>query len=95
MFTEFPIDFSALDFSQCTRLLSQTQILENAMENAISFKLNAGKNVGNYNLAKCRDVTDHTDKVFTEALQISDLWGEIELMYTQIVRTSFEDETDN
>ncbi|MCB8919573.1 MAG: Eco57I restriction-modification methylase domain-containing protein [Ardenticatenaceae bacterium] len=94
MFTEFPIDFSNLDALQSTALSKQAKILTSAMQNAVSFKLNAGKNVGNYNLAKCRYATDSSDAVFLELLRIPELWDEIELMYGQIVRTNFDDEVE-
>ena len=32
------------------------------MNKNLVFKLNAGKNIGNYNLARCRHVTDKSDK---------------------------------
>ena len=66
--------------------------LANAMDANLVFKLNAGKNIGNYNLAKCRHVTDKADKVWLEAAGLSDLWEDIELEHSLIVRTSFEDE---
>ena len=65
--------------------------LKKYMEENVVFKLNAGKNIGNYNLARCRHVTDRIDKVWLEALGLSDLWEEIELEYSLVVRTSFED----
>ena len=56
------------------------------------FKLNAGKNIGNYNLAKMSaHVTDKIDKIWLEALGLSDLWEEVELEHALVVRTSFED----
>ena len=68
--------------------------LESAMTENLVFKLNAGKNIGNYNLARCRHVTDKADKIWLEALGLSDLWEEIELEYLLVVRTSFEDDED-
>ena len=64
------------------------------MTENVVFKLNAGKNIGNYNLARCRHVTDKVDKVWLEALGLSDLWDEIELEHSTVVRTSFEEGTD-
>ena len=52
------------------------------------------KNIGNCNLARCRHVTDKVDKVLREALGLSDLWEEIELEHSLVVRTSFEDTDD-
>ena len=70
-------------------------VLEQAMDANLVFKLNAGKQVGNYNLAKCRQVTDQTDRIWLEALGMSDLWDDIELEHSLVVRTSFEDDQDD
>ena len=43
------------------------------------YKLNEGKNIGNYNLAKCRPITDKLDKAWLRALGLSYLWDDIEL----------------
>ena len=64
--------------------------LKAAMTQNLVFKLNAGKKIGNYNLAKCRHVTDQADRVWLEALGMSDLWNEVELEHSLVVRTSFE-----
>src|SRR5207249_2766852 len=63
-FGEFPMDFTRLPKTAKTQLLDAVQPLEAAMEQATQFKLNAGRRVGNYNLAKCRPLTDQTDRVF-------------------------------
>ena len=59
------------------------------MKDAVQFKRNAGKRVGNYNLARCRSITDVSDRLFLDALDAGDLWEEIELYYAQTVRTDF------
>ena len=66
--------------------------LESAMAANLVFKLNAGKNIGNYNLEKCRQVTDKVDKIWLEATGLSGLWEDIELEHSLMVRTSFDDE---
>lgn len=73
-------------------LLASLLDLERAMAENVVFKRNAGKNIGNYNLARCRWITDKADKVWLEALALSDLWEEIQLEYSLVVRTSFEEE---
>ncbi len=60
----------------------------------VVFKLNAGRNIGNYNLARCRQVTDGSGRVWLEALGLSDLREDSELEHALIVRTPFEDEGD-
>ena len=73
-------------------LLELLPALWDSMAENVVFKLNAGKNIGNFNLARCRHVTDKSDKIWLEALGMSDLWEEVELEHSLVVRTSFEDE---
>ena len=63
--------------------------LKEAMADNITYKKNAGKQIGNYNLALCRDVTDHSDRILLDALGLEDLWDDIELEYSLVVRTEF------
>lgn len=90
MFADFPIDFDAIPQKQRELLLSLADELEKAMRENTSYKLNAGKKVGNYNLAKCRDVTDRADLIFSVSLGIQNAWPEAEHMYSEIVKTDFE-----
>ena len=83
-----------LNEDQRLRLSALLPELEQAMSANLVFKLNAGKNIGNYNLAKCRHITDKIDKIWLEALGLSDLWEEVELEHALVVRTSFEDADD-
>jgi hypothetical protein len=91
MFAEFPLSLSILTKSQRNRLLTAGGHLDNCMRANRSFKRNAGKRVGNYNLARCRVVTDQTDAIFAEVLGLSEVWEDIELMYAQVVKTGFEE----
>ena len=88
-FADFPFDLAALPPETRQTLLRTVPRLEKAMSKAVQFKLNAGKKVGNYNLALCRDITDATDRLFLDAANAADIWDEIELYYTQVVRTDF------
>ena len=45
----------------------------------------------NCNLPKCRYITDKIDKAWLQALGLSDLWEEIELEHSLVVRTSYDD----
>ena len=63
--------------------------LKEAMADNVTYKKNAGKLIGNYNLALCRDVTDRSDKILLDALGLTDLWDDIELEYSLVVRTEF------
>ena len=93
-FASAPFGADQLSQDQRTYLSSLMPELEQAMTDNLVFKLNAGKNIGNYNLAKCRHITDKIDKVWLEALGLSDLWEEVELEHALVVRTSFEDEEE-
>ena len=88
-FTGFPIDFGGLPARHRSRLLKLTAELENAMQQNVQFKLNAGKSVGNYNLARCRLVTDRSDAIFLDALGIVDVWDDVQLYCAQAVRTTY------
>jgi hypothetical protein len=68
--------------------------LESAMLENVQYKLNAGKRVGNYNLARCREITDRSDRIIASAIGFEDLWDDIELYYYQTVRTDFSDEPE-
>ena len=88
-FADFPTNFEYLSEEQIVELLKVVPLLEAAMINNTQFKLNSGRNVGNYNLAKCREITDISDKIFCKAFGLCDVWKEIELYYAQAVRTDF------
>jgi len=93
-FTEFPA--STFEFSKAQRSELQKIVpeLESAMLQNVQFKLNAGKKVGNYNVARCREVTDKSDSIIAEAIGFGSIWEEIELYYYQTVRTDFGDEPE-
>ena len=88
-FADFPTNFEYLSEEQIVELLKVVPLLETAMINKTQFKLNAGRKVGNYNLAKCREITDISDKIFCKAFGLCNVWEEIELYYAQVVRTDF------
>ncbi len=94
-FASAPIGPGQLTKQQRKHLLALLPELESAMTENLVFKLNAGKNIGNYNLARCRHITDKADKIWLEALGLSDIWQEIELEYSLVVRTSFEGTEDD
>ena len=93
-FADFPIDFRRLEPNHRKRLLELTSELEGAMHENTQFKLNAGKRVGNYNLAMCRRITDRSDAIFLDALGIIDAWDDVELYCAQAVRTDFSSGAD-
>ena len=90
MFTDLPVSIANLQVNDRQKLLSIVPQLKTAVEDAVQYKLNAGKRVGNYNLAKCRPVTDKSDAVLARAFGLDHVWDDIELLYVQTVKTDFE-----
>jgi len=90
MFADLPISLAQLPAIVCKQLLDIVPDLKAAVEDAVQYKLNAGKRVGNYNLAKCRPVTDKSDVLLARAFGLDHVWDDIELLYVQTVKTNFE-----
>ena len=89
MFADLPVDFKRLNPNDKSAFVELAGELQLAMKEATSFKLNAGKRVGNYNLAKCRHVTDKSDRMLARSLGFDEVWEDVQLLYTQFVRTDF------
>mgnify|MGYP000856258534 CR=1 FL=1 len=94
MFGELPVDVCQLAQAIGTDVKVQADELWHAMQQETSFKLNAGKRVGNFNLARLRALTDKSDVAIARALGIEPIWQEIELLYVQTVRTVMDDSDD-
>jgi len=94
MFGELPVDLAGLPGAEYEPLAALAGELDAAMRDAVSFKLNAGKRVGNYNLARCRHVTDKSDRLLARVCGFDAVWEDVELLYTQCVRTDFGDGSD-
>lgn len=88
-FEDLPFDCRLLADKYKLQLRPFVSELEKAMIDNTQFKRNAKKKIGNYNLAKCREVTDRSDRIFLEAFGIEKIWEDVELYYTQTVRTNF------
>ena len=95
MFADLPLHPAKLSAAQRQRLQELTPALKKAVEDAVQYKLNAGKRVGNYNLAKCRPITDQADRIYAQAFGLTPVWDDIELLYAQTVKTDFEDSADD
>ena len=93
-FASSPFGPARLSESEQREVLRLLPVLEEAMSENLVFKLNAGKNIGNYNLARCRNVTDQADQMWLEAVGLGELWEEFELEHSLVVRTSFDDQED-
>lgn len=96
MFDEFPVDVEWLAAVLGADGEAAADHLWVRMQESVSFKLNAGKQVGNFNLAKLRPLTDQTDQQICERLGWeSSLWQEIELLYAHTVKTQLGDAKDD
>ena len=93
-FAEFPAHIAAMPKAERQTLLAISKRLETAMKQNVQFKLNAGRKVGNYNLAKCRDITDESDAIFARLLGLGDALQDIELYYAQTMKTDFSEEAE-
>lgn len=88
---DVPIAIEKLTVSQRAELLDVAALLRGKLGEVVAFKLNAGKKVGNFNLAMCREITDRVDAVLADALSLSEVREEIEYLYSKLVRTDFND----
>jgi hypothetical protein len=96
MFGDLPVSLAHIQATDRKQLIGVVPELKAAVEEAVQYKLNAGKRVGNYNLAKCRPVTDKSDALLARVFGFDHVWDDIELLYVQTVKTDFEtDEGDD
>ena len=91
MFANFPLNLAQIPHSYRRKFSILDEQLDKSILQNLSLKKNAGKTIGNYNLAYCRHITDQSDLLFLKLLGMDSLWDEIELLYLQIVKTGFKD----
>ena len=95
MSSDLPLNLENIPIDIRKQLLDLVPGLEKAIEEKIQFKKNAGKHVGNYNLAKCRHITDKSDAILATHFGFDTVWDDVELLYAQIVRTDFDNSEDS
>jgi len=88
-FLPFPKRLSEQD---AYRLRELSVDLDAKMRENVVYKLNAGKRVGNFNLARCRSITDQSDAIWAAALGMAQAFDDLELSYAKIVKTSFDED---
>jgi hypothetical protein len=89
MIADFPIELEKISSQVRKRLVKFARRLERGMARAVSFKRNAGKRVGTYNLARCRTITDQSDHLFARLLGLDSVWEDVQLLCAQVVKTDF------
>lgn len=93
MFADLPLGLDRIQPEARKQLKDVVSELSEAADTAVQYKLNAGKRVGNYNLAKCRAVTDKSDMILAKEFGLDHAWDDIQLLYTQTVKTDFDCDT--
>lgn len=93
-FETIPFPSSISDDDRACLLDLSNKLSDSMTENTV-FKLNAGKRIGNYNLALCRSITDLSDSIWLRNLNMPDALQDVELAYAQIVKTDFEGESSD
>lgn len=95
MFADLPLSLERLSADTRQKLLELVPDLQAAVKEAVQFKQNAGKRVGNFNLAKCRHITDKSDAIIAAQFGFDAIWDDVDLLYAQVVKTDFEDRADD
>ncbi len=94
--SSFPWNPNHLPSDVRQQLLALVPELKKAVKKEIQFEQNAGLRVGNYNLVKCRNITDKSDAIIAKHLGFDAVWDDIELFYTQTAsRANIESSEDN
>ena len=89
-FANIPFPFERLDFFAKEKSKSLRVALEEEMQANLVFKLNRKVHAGNYNLAKCRNVSNQSDLIWMDAFGLQNVWDEVELAYVQLVKTDYD-----
>lgn len=89
-FANIPFPLERLGFFAKEKIKSIRVELEEEMQANVVFNTNRGVRAGNYNLAKCRNVSDQSDLIWMDALEFQDVWDEVELAYVQLVKKEYD-----
>jgi len=93
-FAEAPFDFSKISEDARRNLSRLAARLAIQMKESVVFMTMHGKRLGNFNATLCRSITEESDQIFARELGLGPVWDEIELLHSQIVRTSADTDTD-
>lgn len=64
----FPVSYRGAETSLAGSVLSHLDVVHEAQRDAVTWKQNKGKRIGNWNLARCRPATDLVDQELLDAV---------------------------
>lgn len=80
-----PLDIDVLPAESKESVGKIRKSLLRKMKDSIIHTHTNGRYISNYDLRKCRDVTDESDQVFLKELGLGDVWHDVKLAYFQQV----------
>ncbi|MHB0984605.1 MAG: Eco57I restriction-modification methylase domain-containing protein [Sulfuricella sp.] len=86
-FAGLPLSLNNLNESDTLQLKSLVEPMKSALEKSVTYMTMHGKSLGNFNLTKCRHVTDKSDAIFARAFGFDKVWDDVELLFSQTVRS--------
>ncbi len=85
----FPISISQLKSNQAELLKLSRQLRKEQLKHPLVTKY-AGKEMGNYDMSKCRHITDMSDMIILESLGLSQYWPEVLLADAGLAKVTGE-----
>lgn len=82
-----PFEFSRLSTTSKQSLLEVANEVEGEISKSIVFMTMHGKSLGNFNATLLCSITEKSDRIFAEAFGLADIWNEVELFHSQIIRS--------
>lgn len=85
----FPISITQLKSTQASLLKLSRQLRKEQLKHPLVTKY-AGKEMGNYDMSKCRHITDVSDRMILESLGLSQYWPEVLLADAGLAKVTGE-----
>ena len=70
------------------QLIHLAKELRRRQKSVLSYTKYRGNEIGNYDMTKCRDITDQSDQVILEALGLSMYWSDLLLADAQMSKST-------
>jgi hypothetical protein len=83
----FPISVSSLR-SCSAELAKLADDLRRRQKKVLSFTKYRGNEIGNYDMIRCRDITDSADQLILKSLKLESFWSEILLADAQMSKST-------